>query len=246
MPVTACFKHKASGCDFRLVTVHLKAGQKAEDGTKRLGESKALAAWLDELRARPGEDTDVVVLGDFNSTYRTEPEVELERSARMRYLEHAAAPTIMHFPEPIDQIVGSLGFAELQRDSMAIDGDCDGMPREQWRKVYSDHFPVTATIVANGDDDPAATFQRGAKEQLLPAAMRTEPAATTGTSGASTPSPWPPAVGAAVRVVTANGGYEGRLLRPIPDGPWGWVVVDKDGSVFAFPVQQVHFVTLRQ
>lgn len=244
VPVTACFKHKASGCDFRLVTVHFKAGKNATDGQKRRGESQALAKWLDHVRSGANEDADVVLLGDFNSTYGTEPEVELERSERMLYLEHATAtPTIMHFPEPIDQIAGSTGFAELRIDSLAVDNDCDGLPREQWRKVYSDHFPVTAAIVASSDDDPAASFSRGAPEHALPAGKRAQPAAAT---MSHTAPAWPPAVGTPVRVVTTtNATFEGRLLRPIPDGPGGWVAIEDDGAVFAVPMQQVASVSVR-
>jgi endonuclease/exonuclease/phosphatase family metal-dependent hydrolase len=171
VPVTACFQHKASGCDFRLVTVHMKAGQKAQDQRKRVGEAQALAAWLDTLAADANEDPDVVLLGDFNSSYGTDPEKLFEKSERRRYLEpREKQPTIMHFADPIDQVVGSVGCKELRVDSLAIDGDFDGMKREAWRQTYSDHFPVVATFVASGDDDAKAKFARGPASQFLPRA----------------------------------------------------------------------------
>ncbi len=243
VPVTAAFKHKASGCDFRLVTVHLKAGQKEVDGQKRRGAAIALAKWLGEVRAGADEDPDVVLLGDFNATYGTEPEVEFERSGLLRLLDQAkSTPTIMHFPEPIDQVAGSTGFAELRAGSLAVDNDCDGLSREQWRKIYSDHFPVTAAIAAGGDDDPAATFRRGASGHALPVTKRSAAPAAGGANSA-----WPPAVGTIVRMITmANATYEGRLLRPIPDGPGGWIAIEKDGAVFAVPLQQVQSVALQQ
>lgn len=222
-PVTACFRHKATGCDFRLVTVHLKAGQKAADEQKRRLEATRLRAWLDGLQARAGEDPDVAVLGDFNCAPGAEPEQLLGRGGAFADLvPRRRAASIMHFDEQIDHIDVARGFAELQRDSLvvhAVDGD---EVRRAYRKTYSDHFPLTATVLAVGDDDPAATFAVGPVDQRLPLGARPPVATGAGAQG----SGWPPAVGARVSVRTAVATVVGTLVAPVPEGPGGWLVLD--------------------
>lgn len=251
VPVTACFRHRASGCDFRLVTVHLKAGQKPVDEQKRRGEAQALAGWLDGLHTNKLEDTDVVLLGDFNSTYGTDPERLFEHSKLRRYLQtQKPTPTIMHFAEPIDQIVGNMACRELRVDSLTVDGDFDGQTRETWRQTYSDHFPVTATLVARGDDDPQATFARGDKAHWLP---RTDfPPTPIGRPPAEKPvggppgntpqpvaGPWPPAVGAMVSLTTDGGQVQGHLLQPVPVDAVGWIVLRTKEGTLAVPAARV-------
>ncbi len=234
VPVTACFKHKASGCDFRLVTVHLKAGQKAQDEQKRRGEAGALAAWLDAVQQAPGEDPDVILLGDFNSTYGTDPQRLFEQSRLRRYLpQPAPAPTIQHFPEPIDQVVVGVGCAEVRLESYAVDSDHDGMAKEAWRQVYSDHYPVTVALVARGDDDPDATFARGPASQVLPVRLR--PA-----------SAWPFVAGASVQVVTAKGPYVGKLLFGVPETGQGFVTLVTESGTVAIACEQVQAMYLQR
>lgn len=233
VPVTACFQHKRTGCDFRLVTVHLKAGRKPDDEQKRKGESQALAAWLDGKLATANEDPDVILLGDFNSTYGTEPQRSFEHGKRMHYLlQNTPTPTIQHFPEPIDQIVVADACQEVERTSLFVGNDFGGLTKEAWRQTYSDHFPVTVTLRGSGDDDPTATFARGAAEARLPVGQR------------QATSPWPPAVGSRLRVRYAGEGHlTGKLLHPIPADAQGWLVVEgADGTVAAIPLQQVHLV----
>ncbi len=243
VPVTACFRHQPSGCDFRLVTVHLKAGQKAQDELKRRGEATALAAWLDGLN-KGSEDADVVLLGDFNSTYGKDPETLFEQSKQRRYLDHKTpVPTIMHFPEPIDHVVAGTGFRELRADSLAVDGDFDGMERDAWRRIYSDHFPVTATIVAHSDDDPQATFRRGPNTNHLPrprdGEVRIPVPGTTKPPVVVGGEPWPPKVGSKLRVLTQDGPREGTLAFPMPEGNTGWLVLQTDQGVVGIAVPRV-------
>lgn len=243
VPLTAAFRHKASRCDFRLVTVHLKAGQKPADEHKRRGEARALAAWLEELHAAPDEDRDVLLLGDFNSSYGAEPEQVLEQSGAFRFLDQQqASPTIMHFADPIDHVVAAVACTEVRRDSLAVDADFDGMDRNAWRRTYSDHFPVSAALVARGDDDPQAIFRRVA--EVAPAAAA-RPRAAGGAAGKAAAG-WPPATGAVVLVTTTSKQQvEGRLLHPLPDGPGGWVVLETDRGVVALAYGQVESVRLR-
>jgi endonuclease/exonuclease/phosphatase family metal-dependent hydrolase len=246
VPVTACFRHKASGCDFRLVTVHLKAGQKAQDAQKRRGEATFLAQWLDSLRVE-GEDGDVMLLGDFNCTHGTEPETIFERGKTMRYLEQSTPmPTIMHFPEPIDQVVVSNLFHEVRPQSLAVDNDCDGMARDAWRKTYSDHFPVTVEVDAHGDDDPHATFRQGPIAHRLPRQLeRIATPTTTKPPVVVEPEVWPFRVGQQVRVLAQDGMYNGTLVAPIPTTEFGWVVLQTGDGTVAVPVHRITSILAR-
>ncbi|MBL8756439.1 MAG: hypothetical protein JNK15_24305 [Planctomycetes bacterium] len=246
VPVTACFRHKESGCDFRLVTVHLKASKGAANDQKRRGEATALATWLDGLRV-DGEDGDVLLLGDFNCTYGTEPETIFERGKRMRYLEQPhATPTIMHFPEPIDQVVVSTLFHEVRPDSLTVDNDCDGLAREVWRKTYSDHFPVTVTLVGRGDDDPQATFRQGPVAHRLPRELERIPTPTTTKPPVVVePEAWPPRVGQKMQVTTLEDIVQGELAAPIPDAAHGFVVLQTVHGTLAIPLARVRSILLR-
>jgi endonuclease/exonuclease/phosphatase family metal-dependent hydrolase len=244
VPVTACWKHKASGCDFRLVTVHLKAGQKADDEKKRRGEATALAGWLDQIAAAPNEDPDVVLLGDFNSTYGAEPEQLFEKSGKRRYLQDAQpTPTIMHFDAPIDQIVVANGCSESRAHTFTVASDFRGLTKDAWRQTYSDHFPVTVLLAARGDDDPQATFARGGPEQALPRAAGAATAAPA--VAAARRDAWPPKLGQAVRVGVGTSWIEGRLAAPVPEGPGGWIVIEVSGKVHAYPLAQVTSLVLQ-
>jgi endonuclease/exonuclease/phosphatase family metal-dependent hydrolase len=241
VPLTAAFRHRSSGADFRLVTVHFKAGQKADDQHKRRGEAEALAGWLEALRTVPNEDPDVLLLGDFNSTYGTEPQLRLEQGGGFQYLVPATpGPTIMHFAEPIDQIVAAAGCAELRRDSMQIDNDCDAMPKERWRQTYSDHFPVTVELLLSSDDDPAAAFARlGPATGDAARSGSAPPAARGPRTDVANASGWPPAVGSQVRIeCEGNRTLEGTLLQPLPPTT-GWVVLRIDGRTCGVPMTRV-------
>ena len=250
VPVTVCFRVRATGFDFRMVTVHLKAGQKAQDEQKRRLEATTLHGWLQQLQKTPGEDQDIVVLGDFNSSYGSEPETVLEDGKMMHYLEpKARTPTIMHFPEPIDHVVVAPAFDELNAESFTVHSDLGGLDKNAWRKIYSDHFPVTATIAANSDGDPTATFTHGPAEQSLPASRR--PARSGGAApanGAPTAksAAWPPQPGTTIRVTDLGGqAYEGSLVQSLPDGPGGWIVVEVRGATYAIPMAQVRVVQVK-
>lgn len=242
VPVTAWFRVKATGFDFRLVTVHLKAGQKELDANKRRLEAGTLHDWLQQLRNAANEDQDFVLLGDFNSSYGSDPERVLEAGDVVRYVEQPRpTPTIQHFAEPIDQIAAGPGFAELQRGSYTVHGDTGGLEAPAWRKIYSDHFPVTVAVDASVDADPAAQFTRGAPEQALPASLRPAPKARS-----AAPLTWPPKIGAGIQVRVVDGTHcSGRLLQELPMGPDGWLVLDTDGTVRAVPWPQIAWISLQ-
>ncbi len=258
VPVTACFRDRQSGCDFRAVTVHLKASQKPDDLKKRKLEATVLRDWLLLLEADAHEDQDIVLLGDFNSTYGADPETVLETAGVVRYLRPAEpTPTILHFPEPIDQIAPSPRFEEVDRTSYSVHGPLPDADRVAWRKTYSDHFPVTFDLRASGDDDPQATFSTSGPRNVLPVDRRpqlAEPAnATAGDdarTGAATAPSGSPARGrndhaplqAGDRVevlVDAAPLLVGTLLWPL--GEWVYLR-DGDGRVRAIPAARVQQV----
>jgi endonuclease/exonuclease/phosphatase family metal-dependent hydrolase len=249
VPVTAAFRSKATGFDFRAVTVHLKAGQKDKDEQKRRLEATELGAWLAKLQQTQGEDGDVLVLGDFNSTYGADPERILEQQG-LRFLETAQrSPTIQHFADPIDQIVIAPGLTEVLEATFAVHADLGGLDKEAWRKTYSDHYPVTVDLDAVTDADPDATFTRGPAEQRLP--RGTTPASTPEPASAVASTPpagaWPPAKGASVVVHCTDGTQcTGVLAADLPKGPGGWLVLESSGVVRAFPWDRIAQVVLLQ
>ncbi|MFN7587238.1 MAG: endonuclease/exonuclease/phosphatase family protein [Planctomycetota bacterium] len=247
VPVTAVWKHKPSGCDFRLVTVHLKAGQKPDDKKKRRGEASALSGWLDTLARQANEDPDVVVLGDFNSTYGTEPEQIFEQSGLRKYLDQtSASPTIMHFPEPIDQVVVSDGCVEVRRTSLQVASDFGGLGKDAWRQTYSDHYPVTIQLRCANDDDPQATFWRGGPEQVLPLSQRRpredgrEPGREIGK-----PIAWPYTQGRRVQLLAGGVSYSGTLVRDLAQDGTGWVMLETDGGLVTVHASQVAALRMR-
>lgn len=245
VPVTGVFRHTGTHADFRLVTVHFKAGRKPEDEQKRRGESTLLAQWLDGLAKSAAEDQDIVLLGDFNCTYGTQPEQALEASGWRRWLEHRKpTPTIMHFAEPIDQVVVANACSEVQHDSLSVDGDFDGMDKDAWRKIYSDHFPVTVTLRTTGDDDKA-TFAQGPIAHALPVARRGEAQATPAAAPAAA-TDWPFVAGVRVSMLAGPDWIAGTLVADVPKNGEGWVTLRPDPNTTGNPpaVVRIHCATV--
>lgn len=238
-PVTAALRHRATGSDFRIVVVHFKAGQKDRDKQKRRAEATHLRQWVDQLLQDPNEDHDIVILGDFNSTYGDDPELVFEGGGVMQYLDQAkAAPTIMHFDTPIDQFCVAAEFRELQRNSMTSHHVVGSALRLKWRKTYSDHFPVTVRMTPLMDDDPAATFHRGPAAQVLPTTRR-RPAV-----GVHDKAVWPPRPGMQVEVCVDGTIRKGRLVK-LP-AERGWVVIDQGSGPIGWPMDRVRWVRVLQ
>lgn len=228
VPLTACFRVKATGFDFRAITVHLKAGRAAKDEQKRRLEATTLHEWLAGLQKDAGEDQDIVLLGDFNCTYGAEPETILEQGGGLQYSAMPTRPpTILHFADPIDQIVVGRGLDEAKAATFTVHGDLGGLERDAWRKTYSDHFPVTIDLDAARDADPQATFAHGPMSQSLPVTLRPK---TKGTR---------PAVGASVYVVVQGGEtLRGVLVEPVPATAIGYLTLDS-GVMTLIPLDKV-------
>lgn len=237
-PVTACFRHVKTGSDFRIVVVHLKAGRKDRDLQKRKAEATHLHSWVHGLLKDPKEDRDIVILGDFNSTYGADPEKALEAGGMMTYLEQSTpAPTIMHFDEPIDQFCVSTEFREVQRNSMVSHNIIGEGPRKHFRQTFSDHFPVSLRMTPLRDDDPEATFARGPATQVLPTTRRHRAPALGSVDGV-----WPPKKGSPVIVLTEKSRYVGEIVS-VPDDR-GWVVLKTPIGVTAIHTDRVRTITV--
>lgn len=163
VPVTAAFRCRAGGPDFRVISVHLKAGRQPEDFERRQGEVAALRAYLGQLVSDPDEDNDIVVLGDFNHCHTAAEADALTDGAFAAFLtKSGAGRSIMHFDRQIDHIVPLGTFEEIESRSFKIHNK--GLREaDAWRKTYSDHFPVTVELAAVPDDDPSANFSQQGK-----------------------------------------------------------------------------------
>lgn len=173
-PVNAAFRvlrpDGKTGFDFRAITVHLKASNKKKDERKRSAEVKILADYLRELSERAGEDTDIVVLGDFNHTYGAPAHRVFTQGGCVQYVEPTPkrSPTIVWFDDPIDHVAVTAGIRDdvipgtLRIHNQMVDytltGEALVASKAAWRKVYSDHFPVTIDLDGTVDGDPDATF----------------------------------------------------------------------------------------
>lgn len=141
IPVSAVFRARNGGIDFRAITVHLKADNKRDvdqhmrdemSTRKRVAEMAALGAEISRLLADSSEDHDVVVLGDFNHVLARERSTETPTEAKVRFdlrvpllaklpgfarmAPHPPSPTIRWFPESIDHFLVS---TDLQQEALA-------------------------------------------------------------------------------------------------------------------------------
>lgn len=162
VPVSAVFRARNGGLDFRAVTVHLKADnrrdldqhQRDEMSTrKRIAEMTALGAALTKIMQRDGEDQDVVVLGDFNHVFARERSTEQADEIKVRFdlgvpllanlpsfarlAPARPQPTIRWFPESIDHVVVS---ADLREEAIAQSVTVHG--------PFAEHEPSPAELDA--------------------------------------------------------------------------------------------------
>lgn len=247
VPVSAVFRSRGGGLDFRAVVVHLKASRGTTNEAKRKAEVATLAGYLKELAETPGEDRDVVVLGDFNHTYGSPAHTEFLRGGVVTYIKPAQLrPTILHFPEPIDQVAITPGLAEeIVEGSFTVHGDRAAADPAAWRKACSDHIPVTVLLLDDTDRDPEARFTLTDEQHRLQVGGGT---ATVTASGKEPAAPF--AVGTAVTVRHRPGSdrpppvdTSGVLLAPLGD----WVMLQlANGHHLAIPASQVDSVLARQ
>jgi endonuclease/exonuclease/phosphatase family metal-dependent hydrolase len=154
-PVVAAFRDRAGGPDFRVVSVHLKAGRAPEDFDRRTAEGKSLRAYLEKLVSQENQDDDIVVLGDFNHD-PSAGEADAWTDGGFAKFLNGRGRSIIHFDRQIDHAVPLGTFEEIRVGSFEINNRDGLADAKKWRNTYSDHFPVTVQLEAVPDDDPAA------------------------------------------------------------------------------------------
>jgi len=154
-PVVAAFRDRAGGPDFRVVSVHLKAGRTPEDVDRRTAEGRSLRAYLEKLISDQSQDDDIVVLGVFNHDPSAR-EGDAWTDGGFAQLLRGRGRSIIHFDRQIDQVAPLGTFEEIRVGSFEIHNRQGLGNAKKWRNTYSDHFPVTVRLEAVADDDPTA------------------------------------------------------------------------------------------
>jgi endonuclease/exonuclease/phosphatase family metal-dependent hydrolase len=154
-PVVAAFRDRDGGPDFRVISVHLKAGRTPEDFERREAEATALRGYLQKVVSDAGEDDDIIILGDFNHD-PTAQEAGIWREGAFADFLTGRGRSIIHFDRQIDQAVPLGTFEEVKEDSFTIHNKAGLRDMKKWRNSYSDHFPVTVELEALPDDDSAS------------------------------------------------------------------------------------------
>lgn len=154
-PVVAAFRDRAGGPDFRVVSVHFKAGRTPEDFDRRTAEGKSLRAYLEKLASEENQDDDIVILGDFNHD-PSAGEADAWTDGGFAKFLTGRGRSIIHFDRQIDHAVPLGSFEEIRVGSFEIHNREGLADAKKWRNTYSDHFPVTVQLEAVPDDDPAA------------------------------------------------------------------------------------------
>ena len=154
-PVVASFRDRAGGPDFRVLSVHFKAGRTPEDFDRRTAEGKSLRAYLEKLASDESQDDDIVVLGDFNHD-PSAGEADAWTDGGFAKFLNGRGRSIIHFDRQIDHAVPLGTFEEIREGSFTVHNRDGLRDAKKWRNTYSDHFPVTVELEAVPDDDAEA------------------------------------------------------------------------------------------
>jgi endonuclease/exonuclease/phosphatase family metal-dependent hydrolase len=158
-PVVATFRDRAGGPDFRVVSVHLKAGRTPEDFDRRTEEGKSLRSYLEQLVSAENQDDDIVVLGDFNHD-PSAAEADAWTDGGFAKILTGRGRSIIHFDRQIDHAVPIGTFEEIRESSFKVHNTEGLRDPGNWRRQYSDHFPVTIELEPLSDDDPTSRIER--------------------------------------------------------------------------------------
>ncbi len=154
-PVVGAFRDRAGGPDFRVISVHFKAGRTPEDFERREAEARSLRQYLEKLVADQSEDDDIVIMGDFNHD-PSAGEADLLTDGAFAQFLVGRGRSIIHFDRQIDHAVPLGTFEEIKEKSFTVHNRDGLRDPQKWRNRYSDHFPVTVELEALPDDDPNA------------------------------------------------------------------------------------------
>lgn len=242
-PVSAVFRSKRGGFDFRAITVHFKAGRGDKNTSKRVHEVEALGEYIETIASGAGEDQDIVVLGDFNHTYGTPPHQKFSGRGLTYLKAQGRPPTIVHFDDPIDHVAITRGMeSDLSEPRLTVHGERAERDKAAWRSTFSDHIPVSFEV-HDVDTDPDATFTITERAHVLARATELATEASAGRAPITALE-----LGATVRVSYATpegtATADGTLVR----ADAGWVEIRithttmrglLEGSVVAFPYDRV-------
>ncbi len=150
------------GVDFHVYTVHFDSGRRDKDYQNRRDAARRIPTLL---QAENADDTDIVLLGDFNTMGRSEP-AEITAEEEYAIFDTDITPAFSRLPiEPfcteyyrgrggvLDHILVSSGMLEAGRASTSAgycasyqcaDLDSENMPAEY--VTISDHCPVVLEI----------------------------------------------------------------------------------------------------
>ncbi|MHC4605494.1 MAG: endonuclease/exonuclease/phosphatase family protein [Planctomycetota bacterium] len=164
-PLAGYFRVRGGAGDFLLVNVHFERGQ--DNDENHLVAMVMIEQHLDAaVRARGFREPDRIILGDFNDNpwakngdgERKYSDLLYRYMAEKGYTDlvtEATGHTRMNKRRTsiIDHVLVTGGMAEGRaRKHMPADTSKPGLA--EWRKTYSDHFPLTFGIrVADRDDD---------------------------------------------------------------------------------------------
>lgn len=153
-----------NGLDFRMVVVHLKAFEGAQEEETRRRQLRALNEWLRRNLADDEVEHDIVLLGDFNEQFLSRPDMfaELQQGIDLRLLTEGLTQTMCSpqervYLDPIDHIVITGSLADeftgvIQMEDVYEDSSIPKAVRDK----FSDHCPLWGQFTRLGDQDRTA------------------------------------------------------------------------------------------
>lgn len=141
--------------DFVVIPVHMKADFQGDFAEHRRLEAAALVAALPQIR-RQFSDQDVIIAGDTNCARHEQPAIGVLEAAGFKDLNAADAAT--HWRGgAMDRVLVPTGQPEFRSSAFRVAGAefrrQRSLAEADWKKRYSDHYAVTATVQVGPDDD---------------------------------------------------------------------------------------------
>ena len=138
--------------DYVFIPIHLKAnGGKPETVPHRKLEAELIVKQLNNIDYQL-HDSDIIVLGDFNSLDHTEPALQVFRKAGFIDVNEEDLPTHLN-ERALDRII----FREKYTPEIDIAPQVEqppGNPTEkEFRAHFSDHYMLTTRLTIQPDDD---------------------------------------------------------------------------------------------
>jgi len=157
LPIKALVTDKLTGMDFLLIAVHLKSQvsnpESPPPSLVQREEVRALRRWIEEYVAVPGNDRDVILVGDFNFGPQNELFAELLRgSLFLSALPDKPKPTWKsHWT--IDHIfVSPDALPEWGGSPLTVHDEKYLLDKDLFLCGFSDHMPVSLDLAGHPDD----------------------------------------------------------------------------------------------